>query len=170
MNCGYEMRETEEVSRRGIRDIEQYLHQFAATVEVTNVENCPGYRKKDIDIIWKNTLHGNTADTYIEVKVDRYEKSGNYFLETISNDVRQTPGCFLYTEADFIYYYFVNIRELHILPVAEAREWFKKNEDRFRLTKTSTFIGGKAVYNTWGRLIPKNVMREEVPEIEVSRI
>ncbi len=56
MNLGYEMKDMEKVASCGIQDLEQWLHQFPATLEIINVEQIPEYQIKDIDLIWKNTL------------------------------------------------------------------------------------------------------------------
>lgn len=44
----------------------------------------------------------------------------------------------MYTEADYIYYYFVNTRELNRIPVKKTRKWFQKNEYKYKFQKRET--------------------------------
>lgn len=75
-----------------------------------------------------------------------------------------------YEGADYVYYYFINIKELHILPMPASREWFIGNMDRFKESATSTCINGVIAYYTIGRLVPKKVMQKEVDVIRVLTI
>lgn len=169
MYLNYDMSETDAVGKKGILIIETYLKKLPETVEVINVEDEMKYRKKDIDLIWKRNIGSQTIETKIEVKTDRYAHSGNYFLETISNESKNTPGCFLYTEADLVFYYFIKNKELHIMPMPDSRDWFILNMNRFKERKTSTPVenGG---YFTVGRLVPRDVMQKEVQNIEIVNL
>jgi len=165
------MNEAMDVAKQASADIEKYLKSFKETIEVLNVEEDTYYQEKDIDIIWKfRDRYGNEREVSIEIKGDRWEKTGNYFFETISNKAKGTLGCFLYTEAMYVYYYFVNIKELHIIPVEKTRKWFIKNMKRFMERETSTPVGNGKYYITVGRLVPKEVVRKEVPEIRVKSL
>jgi len=73
----------------------------------------------------------------------------------------------MYSEADYFFYYFVKIRELHIIPTIAAREWFKKNINLFIEKKTTTPLSNGSYYNTVGRLVPINTLREAVTGIQV---
>ena len=98
----------------------------------------------------------------VEIKGDRYAHTGNFFIETVSNREKNTPGCFMYTEADFIYYYFVDTKELNVMPVEKSRNWFVKNMHKFEEKMLSTKVGDVGYYTSLGRLVPKKVMRNEV--------
>ena len=50
----------------------------------------------------------------VEAKADKVISS-NIFFETISNKEKNTLGCMLKTEADYIFYYFIAFKELYIL-------------------------------------------------------
>ena len=166
----YEMVDTDSRGKAGTADIEEYLNQLPETMRVINVEDEDKYRSQDVDLIWLREDDSGYHETLIEVKADYQEKTGNYFLETISNNKKDTPGCFMYTEANYVYYYFFNIKELHILPMPASREWFITNMDRFKEIATSTRINGIIVYHTIGRLVPKEVMQKEVDGIQVLTI
>jgi hypothetical protein len=64
----------------------------------------------------------------IEIEGDRWHTTGNFFFETYSNQEKATPGCFLYTQADLVFCYFVEPHLLYILSGASStqpttRQW-----------------------------------------------
>jgi hypothetical protein len=164
------MYDADKKGKAGTSDVEIYLKKLPETLKVINVESEEKYREQDIDIIWIRKNGSNIHETFIEVKTDYQEQTGNYFLETISNDLKGTLGCFLYTEANYVYYYFINIKELHILPMPSSRDWFIINMGRFKEIPTSTSSNGNILYRTIGRIVPKNVMQKEVEGIQVLTI
>ena len=118
----YSMSEGINVAQQAKRDILRYLHFLEETVEVIDVEESPEYQKIDVDLIWKRNADPSIITEQLEIKGDRYYRTGNFFFETISNQSRNTPGCFMYTEADYLFYYFVEVKELHILPMPQTRD------------------------------------------------
>lgn len=169
MTLKYSMDEANNVAKKASSEIEAYLQTLSNTVDVINVENDEAYRRKDIDLLWVHKENDSKRITSIEIKGDRWYKTGNYFLETISNKSKGTPGCFMYTEADFIYYYFVTERELHILPMPETKNWFIKNINRFVQKETSTPVNGQ-YYITVGRLVPRRMLQNEVSGAKIVNI
>ncbi len=145
------------VARMAAEDIERWLHSFEETVSVVNVEALPEYQALDIDLIW--TTQKRTWK--LEIKGDRWHGTGNFFFETDSNRERGTPGCFMYTAADYLFYYFVTPAELYCLPMPATREWFLANLQRFRQRETTTPVPG-GTYTTVGRLVPIRVVLAEV--------
>jgi hypothetical protein len=154
----YSMNYGLEVTNVATADITNWLKNRPETIEVVNVENDPSFQKRDIDLIWKT----QNQKVLIEIKGDCYHKTGNFFFETDSNLERQTPGCFMYTEADWIFYYFVGNKTLYQLPMPLTKEWFIKNINRFRKRSTQTLISGGGYYTTVGRLVPINDVIKEV--------
>jgi hypothetical protein len=170
MTLKYSMTEGVRVAKQASSDLEEFLKKFEETIEVKNVEDDAEYREKDIDLLWLRQRKGNSIKTTIEIKGDRWYKTGNYFFETISNKSKGTPGCFMYTEADYIFYYFVEQRELHVLPMPETREWFIKNIVRFKERETSTPVNNEQSYITVGRLVPRNIVKKEVPKMKIINL
>lgn len=166
----YTMSQAQSVAGKASAIIETYLLTLSETAEIHNVESDPLYRAKDIDLLWKRKQGSGISEYSIEIKGDQYYHTGNYFFETLSNEGKGTPGCFLYTEADFIYYYFLQQRELHILPMPETRIWFIKNMYRFKERKTSTPIKAGGCYITVGRLVPRALVSTEVPHVKIITI
>jgi hypothetical protein len=153
----YSMSATTRVAQQAADDITHWLRGRSNTVSVVNVENDPTYQRLDIDLLWTTT-----QTTYrVEVKGDRLHHTGNFFFETHSNWERGTPGCFLYTEADMVFYYFVGPRTLYILPMPQTRQWFLANSHRFRERSTRTPIHD-GYYTTVGRVVPISVVQAEV--------
>jgi hypothetical protein len=152
------MQDRTSVAVQAARDIEAWLRKKKITVDVVNVEGDRKYQSADIDLIWKTTLGEKT----IEIKGDTYHQTGNFFLETHSNRELNTPGCFLYTEADFVYYYFVGIKKLYILPMPETRLWFLEHMDEFSEKATQTVVGNGAKYTTVGRLAPIKILTQNI--------
>lgn len=156
------MKETLTVAKVASKEIEHFLRNKKETIEVINVEDDDIYRKKDIDLIWKYKIDNKIYERTIEIKGDRYSHTGNFFIETKSNIEKGTPGCFLYTEADMIFYYFIDTKELNIIPMKSAKKWFVKNMHRFKEKFLSTKVYGDIYYTSSGRLVPKKIMHNEV--------
>jgi hypothetical protein len=144
------------VARQAAADIEAWLRGLEQTVSVQNVEGDAKFQRVDVDLIW-TTQKGRYR---IEIKGDRWQHTGNFFFETHSNREKGTPGCFVYTEADLLFYYFVGSHVLYILPMPATRAWFLANHDRFEERATTT-PAGDGHYTTVGRLVPiADVLRE----------
>lgn len=163
----YTMQENMSAANNAAADITQYLLSLPFTVKVQNVEKDPYYQKLDIDLLWFYRLKGKTYMKTIEIKGDRYAHTGNYFIETVSNLTKNTPGCFLYSQCDLLFYYFLDTKELNIIPMKRAREWFLSNIHRFEEKKLSTkFLNGKIAYYSKGRIVPKKILNSEVPGVK----
>ncbi|MFQ5639028.1 MAG: hypothetical protein ACE5IR_13675 [bacterium] len=150
------MKDAVKVSQRAASEIEAWLRSLKNTISVKNVESDPEFQKIDVDLLWTTQ-----KKTYkVEIKGDLWHKTGNFFFETLSNREKNTPGCFLYTQADLLFYYFVEIKELYILPMPETRKWFLSTWQRFKERSTTTPVYND-FYTTVGRLVPvASVMRE----------
>lgn len=155
------MESTLKVGKKASEDIEKYLQSIEETIAVINVEEDKYFQKQDVDLLW--IYRGNKKEYMkkIEVKGDRYAHTGNFFIETHSNREKGTPGCFMYTEADYLFYYFIDTNELNIMHVEKSRRWFKENMHRFEEKLLSTKVGNVGYYTSAGRLVPKRVMRKE---------
>jgi hypothetical protein len=164
----HKMRYTATVARRAAADVTNFLLTFwPQTVAVHNVEEEAAYQEHDVDLLWSFVDgEGQLRVIPVEVKGDRYHRTGNFFFETVSNEGRGTTGCFLYTKADWLFYYFVESQTLYCLPMHAVRPWFEANLHRFRERRTSTPVAnGKKRYVTVGRLVPIDVVLAEVPGI-----
>jgi hypothetical protein len=159
------MQEGVKVAERASTEIEAWLREWHDTVDVQNVEGDPEYQAKDIDLIWSTRVRDYT----IEIKADRWHETGNFFFETVSNKEKGTIGCFLYTDANFLFYYFTEPRKLYILPMTRARDWFLANLSRFAERETTTPIGAEH-YTTVGRLVPIETVLKEVNGVKEKQL
>ncbi|MDO4708890.1 MAG: hypothetical protein Q4B94_03590 [Pseudomonadota bacterium] len=169
----YSMHETLDIASRASKEITQWLYQRSAlgksrVVRVENVEADPDYQAWDVDLLVQLSCG---SQSMIEIKADRYHHTGNFFFETISNAERGTPGCFLYTRANYVFYYFIEIKKLFILPMPRVRDWFTTNLQRFDEKSTTTPIGNGRHYTTRGRLVPICILTEALGDyIEVHHL
>ncbi len=157
----YTMAEAVSVARQAAQEIEAWLEKLPQTLSVTNVEEDPRYQAEDVDLLWTT----QKASYKVEIKGDRWHETGNFFFETISNLEKGRLGCFLYSEADLFFYYFVESKDLYILPMPATREWFLDNLMRFKERSTGTPLGNRKSYTTVGRLVPVETVPEEVPGV-----
>ena len=149
------------VSQHALRDILKWLKAIPQTVDIKIVEDDPVYREIDVDLLWTT----QRRQYQVEIKGDQWHQTGNFFLETQSNKEKQTPGCFLYTQADLVFYYFIEPSILYILPMPLTRKWFQNNLRRFEERSTTTPVGNAQLYTTVGRLVPINTLLEEIPTV-----
>ncbi|MEW6496374.1 MAG: hypothetical protein AB1589_28200 [Cyanobacteriota bacterium] len=156
----YSMNDGLEVASQAAADIDAWLCAQPETISVINVEDDPTFQSRDIDLIWTT----QKGEVLVEVKGDRWNRTNNFFFETHSNLEKGTPGCFLYTEADWLFYYFVNTRLLYKLPMPKTRDWFRITMNRFRERSTTTPVGNSH-YTTVGRLVPITTVMLEVPGV-----
>jgi hypothetical protein len=75
----------------------------------------------------------------------------------------------MYTEADWLFYYFVNTRQLYRLPMPKTREWFHITMRRFRERSTTTPVGN-SYYTTVGRLVPITTVMLEVAGVKMEQL
>ena len=166
----YEFNEKLSEAQEGEKIVIDYLLSLPYVIEVQDVRDFPEYRRKDIDFLVhiydkkrKKFYHES-----IEVKTDKYYRTGNIFAETISNINRNTKGCFVKTECDYMYYLFSPQNILYILPMKKVKKWFLDNYDDFITKITSTCdTNGTVLYRSLGKLIPRERISKEVQGIKI---
>lgn len=157
----------DKIAKQASDEITTWLKTFEETVTVHNVEDFKTFQEKDIDLVWLSILKEKgpkyCVATTIEIKADTYYRTGNYFFETISNTKKNNPGCFLVTESDFLYYYFIEQKELHVIPTKAAQEWFLANKSKFKERRVDTTgKNGELYYQNVGSLVPRNELQKHV--------
>ena len=165
----YTFNEKNSFSKKGIKVVCAYLSSLNKTIDIKNVEDDPAYQKNDIDLVWVYDKDGKEIMISIEVKADKYT-SGNFWLETLSNESLRTPGCFVKSKAKYLFYYFTTWDSMYIILLKKAQAWFLANLHRFQESKTTTKDErGNYRHTTVGRLVPINVMMEEVEGIKLVK-
>ena len=167
----HSMEYTTEVGKTAVSLTRHFLahHWSDYTVAIHSVEDDPAYQQHEVDLLWSIVDgNGRLRIIPIEVKGDRYHRTGNFFFETVSNASKGTAGCILYTKAHWIFYVFVETEEIYCLPMDVVRPWFAETSENFREAKTSTPVG-KDSYVTNGRLVPIQTLLAEVEGIRHYR-
>ena len=103
----YSMKETMKIGDEGMSIVRHFLETHPSHINFFNVEKDKAYQNVDIDFLWTYWNNGQPIQSTCELKTDTY-KTQNFFFETHSNLTKGTPGCFMYTEAKFLFYYFIN--------------------------------------------------------------
>lgn len=154
---------TTSIAKRAATDVTHFLQTvWPQTVAVHNVEEDTAYQAHDVDLLWTVLEKERLRVIPVEVKGDRYHRTGNFFFETISNEGKGTPGCLLYTKAEWLFYYFLEVGTLYCLPMDKVRPWFIEHMPRFKEQRTSTPTRSGQAYVTIGRLVPITIVKEEV--------
>ena len=155
----YDFKTSNELGKIGEEITEKYLDQSNKVKSYINVTKNKKYKDKDIDFI---TYMKNGDVITVEAKADKVISS-NIFFETISNKEKNTLGCMLKTEADYIFYYFIAFKELYILKRKQYVDWVKKEKlylpgcdyKEFYNRATNPETGLTYLYTTGGYIIPK---------------
>ena len=158
VNIAYSMQETVRVADEGAKEVTSWLE--GKGYKVLNVENDKTYQDLDIDLIVTKLNEGRTEVFTVEIKVDRYT-SGNFFFEITSNKTKGTPGCILYTNSDYIIYYFIKTKELYVITTCKLRKYLLTNQNKFT-KKECTSLAGKGSYQSEGLLIPKATLEKSL--------
>jgi hypothetical protein len=156
MTKQYYFGNTDKSARKPTEDIIAYLESRGFVVK--NCEHNKVYQKFDVDLL----AFKDGRMYWIEIKVDSYFKTGNYFCETLSNEEKGTLGCFLSTKSHFIFYYFPDQRELHIMDTKKSQAWFIEHQDEFKSRRTATTNrdGSQVWYHTVGKLVSRKTMQK----------
>ena len=136
-----------------------------ATQIVHSVEDDPRYQPLGIDLLWVVPERSFLRSMTVEVKGDRYDQTGNFFFETVSNIQYSTGGGFVITRAEWLFYYFINSGKLYCLPMEFVKPWFVENMSRFRERIAQSQRDGSH-WRTAGRLVPIVTALREVPAIK----
>ena len=162
MEQAYCFYQRDAVGTRAQKRVMDFLMQYPQTVTIQDVSADPIYRAKDVDFIWRyKHLDDIVLDAGVEVKGDeRMVSTGNFFLETVSNDNKNTPGWLLYSEACFLAYVSMPENLLYMMMMQELRKGVLDNRSNFREVSTSTQGAyGNILYRTKGLLVPKGILK-----------
>ena len=158
MTRSYSMRGVSGPAARAVQLARDYLRMLDPTGRIHDVQNDPRFQHRGVDLLWERSTHPLQG---VEVKGDRNARRGNYFFELVSNLEKNTPGCFLYSEADLLLYVFLAPREIHCLPLPSTRQWFLERAKAFPLKQTRT-RAGRASYTTVGAAVPARQVLAQV--------
>ena len=154
VTLNHNWKDQKKLGELGVEHIIDWLYYLNKTTGVWDVQDEKKYQKKDIDLLW--TVEPGDKEYTIEVKTDTYT-SGNFFFETVSNVSKNTLGCFLKTEADFLFYYFIEMGQLFVLNTGAIQKWFLENKNRYN----EKVLGTDNLYQSKGYAVPiKDIPKE----------
>ncbi len=87
----------------------------------------------------------------LEIKCEARNAHGNLFLEEWSNRKWGTRGWMHTLDADVLWYYFIDTRELVEVPLAPLREYMEQHGRSYPLKRQSKY---NQLNDTWGRCVP----------------
>jgi hypothetical protein len=164
---GYDFYSKDNYTQKHTEEIVNFFTEHG--MMMIDIQHNKDGQKKDIDFIGINNNNINKI-TYFEVKCDRYYKTGNFYAETISNISKYEKsngtegiGCWMYTQSDYILYYFPDIYELNVIPTKKAQAWTKQhlNELNYKFVST-TGKDKKVLYYGKGVLINKQRLIKDI--------
>lgn len=152
--------------------VQSFLYAREETVGIAEA-TLEEQKRLDVDFHWLRTMDDSLEQVKVEVKFDTQgHATGNFAFETVSNELRSSAGCILRSEADLLFYYFCESRELWVMGMREVREWFLEEmastKNRFRSFETYTERDG-LVYPSYGRLVPLVDLKNAGPKIGLKR-
>lgn len=145
-----------QIASQGAFEISQFLNTRIGVVSVINIEQIKEIQPYGVDLLCMKYNQNGLLTHQIEIKADTHCNTENYFIETIANDTTRREGGFLSTKSDWIFYYFINKKELHVMRTEDTQRWFRINKDRFKKIPVPTVSndGKRKLYNTIGCVVP----------------
>ncbi len=138
--------------------VDQLIEHFQAhwSPYVHDVQDDKFFQVLDVDLVVVGEF---MKPTFVEVKGDRH-LTGNAYIETVSNFELDKPGCFIYTGADIVAYYFVRKGQCVMIPVPEFQAWMTDNIHRYDQKQVGS-KSGKGAYTSRGYPVPvKDILAE----------
>jgi hypothetical protein len=146
---------------RAVSLVRRALFELNVGSQIHDVQQDPRFQHRGVDLLWDIPGQGPKG---VEVKGDRQGfRRKNYFFELVSNAERDTPGCFLYSEADVLAYVLLDAQVVHLLNFKKVREWFVPRAKEFVLKTTKTKTGA-IFYTTVGAIVPMKTLQRALPE------
>lgn len=136
----------------GEKEVKFYLENISNIKDIVDVSDNKHYQAIDVDILLQIE---NLPIFKGEIKTDRNDKTGNVFIEIISNIEKNgdKSGWLYYCKADYLFYYFVNTKILYMIRFDTFKEWFLNNSHKFKTVSNKTSVGNSE-YTSYGKLVP----------------
>ncbi len=144
------MRGVMDAAARAVDLTRTFLTDLEPESRIHDVQNDPRFQHRGVDLLWDRP---GLPVLGVEVKGDRNARRGNFFFELLSNAEKESPGCFLYSEADWLTYVFLETQTVYALPLDETRAWFRQHAAQYPLKHTQTRTG-PVRYTTVGAVVP----------------
>lgn len=157
----YEFNSSNQVGKVGEEFVLSQLKTLPQVSEIIDVSDNRHYQIEDVDFFVRFV---NGQEYKVEIKTDTY-KSGNLFFEIYSNVETRTQGCLMKTKADYLFYYFVNLKSLYVFHMEDFKKFVLDNLNSFkqRTVKNLTF-------NSMGYLVPLKFIEENFKNMKKYRV
>lgn len=127
----HNFKESLEVGSGGERLIESFIWTLPSIKKVENVSGVEKYRAKDIDFV-VTTTQDDIVTYELKTEPTAYY-TGNFFYEYVCNVEKKTPGCFIFSEADYWMSFIPQSGMLYVFPLIEYREYVLESAKNFNL-------------------------------------
>ena len=140
-------------------------------IHVVDVGDDKVFMPADIDLLIVNKDYRISS---VEAKADNYGTTAGVkkiFIETISNDKKfaisggiEGMGNARYSKSDYFLYYFIKLQSYLIIPTKQLQAWITVNlpKGKYEIKTAKTCgLDGKVLYNSYGMLVPINVLIDE---------
>ena len=136
------------------------------TIHIHDIQDDPRYQPIGIDLLWLVEAASSSCAITVEVKGDTNDHTGNFFIETVSDVAKNTPGAFIACKAEWYFYYFINTKTLYCIPMMIAKPWFEKNKASFKERFSNSTRAGRT-WKTKGCLVPKYAIENEIEDLRI---
>jgi hypothetical protein len=157
-------KEADEVGRIAEQAVADFLRQLPTTQSIRDVRDAPEWRARGVDLVVTDESGG---ERWVEVNGDT--KGGqyrNFFLETISNEELQTPGCFVATQSHQFAYCYIDTGDLYILETKPAQAWFASHRHKMEDGRAYTLRADRSVsHYTLGKKAPIKLVLRNVEHL-----
>lgn len=144
-------RQTRDVERIAREEILPWLLMKCDAVEDTD-------HSEFLQKVCGDFIVSQITKTYgIELKAERNSSTGNLFLETWSNREWRTPGWMITSQADWLFYYFLDTQTLYVINLKALQKWaFGANGQDGAIYDWPEKPQSRYVQrnDTWGRCVP----------------
>ncbi|MEI4282541.1 hypothetical protein [Tetragenococcus halophilus] len=123
----HNFKDSKKLGDKGEAIVYQFMLNHPKIESVMDVRDDRNYQKIDVDY---QVRMANGTELGVEVKTDSY-KSGNIFYETVSAEEVASRGCLDKTQADYLFYYFINLDRLYILNMSAYRNFVQYYQSYF---------------------------------------
>jgi site-specific DNA-methyltransferase (adenine-specific) len=107
----------------------------------------------------------NEKKVLIEIKTEKQNKYKNLFLEWWSNKSNGKVGWMQYSSSEYLFYYFLDTKELFSMKLKKLQEWAKNNIDKYPLKLQTK---NEQSNDSWGYCVPIDILRELGTKINFS--
>ena len=149
------------VGADGVKELLPLLEResFQGRFVITDKGNISEFLQKSVgDVIFNSK---NQSIWSIEIKTERENRTGNFFLETWSNRSRLTPGWMITLKADFLWYYFQDVKTLYSIHLPDLQKWAFIDGKIYRYPEKEQKRYNQ-LNDTWGRCVNISHVESEV--------